>query len=381
MNYKKIYYWSPSFVNIATNRAVINSSYSLGKYNNYFKGSIINFFGEFTKFKKELNDKKVETIDFYNSNLINFFPKHGKVSSRFSYLLIFFLSFFPLKNLIQKNKPEYLIIHLITSLPLILLIFFRFETKFVLRISGLPKMNFLRKLLWKIAFKKIYKVTCPTQSTLSYIRSLNIVSDNKISLLYDPIINVAEINDKKKQYNLEKRDYFLAAGRLTRQKDFMFLCKAFNEIINKNKDIKLFIAGDGEDKDKIINYIKHKGLDKNIFLLGHVENIFPYFANARAFILTSLWEDPGFVLVEAAFSRTLILSSNSKPGPEELIKNDYNGIVYQTGNQHDFKLKFDKILKLQNIDTLKINSLKSIKRFTIFRHYLQLKNIILDKKL
>ena len=283
--------------------------------------------------------------------------------------------------MIQKNKPEYLIIHLITSLPLILLIFFRFETKFVLRISGLPKMNFLRKLLWKIAFKKIYKVTCPTQSTLSYIRSLNIVSDNKISLLYDPIINVAEINDKKKQYNLEKRDYFLAAGRLTRQKDFMFLCKAFNEIINKNKDIKLFIAGDGEDKDKIINYIKHKGLDKNIFLLGHVENIFPYFANARAFILTSLWEDPGFVLVEAAFSRTLILSSNSKPGPEELIKNDYNGIVYQTGNQHDFKLKFDKILKLQNIDTLKINSLKSIKKFTIFSHYQQLKKIILDKEL
>jgi len=242
-------------------------------------------------------------------------------------------------------------------------------------------MNFLRKLLWKIAFKKIYKVTCPTQSTLSYIRSLNIISDNKISLLYDPIINVAEINDKKKQYNLEKRDYFLAAGRLTRQKDFMFLCKAFNEIINKNKDIKLFIAGDGEDKDKIINYIKHKGLDKNIFLLGHVENIFPYFANARAFILTSLWEDPGFVLVEAAFSRTLILSSNSKPGPEELIKNDYNGIVYQTGNQHDFKLKFDKILKLQNIDTLKINSLKSIKKFTIFSNYQQLKKIILDKEL
>jgi glycosyltransferase involved in cell wall biosynthesis len=380
LNYKKIYYWSPSLVNIATNRAVINSSYSVGKYNNYFKCSIINFFGEFTKFKRELSDKRVETIDFYNSNLINFFPKHGKVSSRFSFLLIFLLSFFPLKNLIQKKKPAYLIIHLITSLPLILLIFFKFETKFVLRISGLPKMNFLRKLLWKIAFKKIYKVTCPTQNTLSYIRSLKIISDEKISLLYDPIINVAEINDKKKQYKLDKSDYFLAVGRLTKQKDFMFLCKAFKKIINKNKDIKLFIAGDGEDRDKIINYIKKKRLDKNIFLLGHVENIFPYFTNARAFILTSLWEDPGFVLVEAAFSRTLILCNNSKPGPNELIKNDYNGIVYQTGSIDDFKLKFDKVLKLQNINTLKKNSLKRTKRFTIFSHYQQLKNIILDKE-
>ena len=59
MNYKKIYYWSPSFVNIATNRAVINSAYSVSKYNHEFNSSIINFFGEFTKFKKELNDKKV----------------------------------------------------------------------------------------------------------------------------------------------------------------------------------------------------------------------------------------------------------------------------------------------------------------------------------
>ena len=222
MNYKKIYYWSPSLVNIATNRAVINSSYSVGKYNNYFKCSIINFFGEFTKFKRELSDKRVETIDFYNSNLINFFPKHGKVSSRFSFLLIFLLSFFPLKNLIQKKKPAYLIIHLITSLPLILLIFFKFETKFILRISGLPKMNFLRKLLWKIAFKKIYKVTCPTQNTLSYIRSLKIISDEKISLLYDPIINVAEINDKKNSINLIKVIIFLQLEDLPSKKILCF---------------------------------------------------------------------------------------------------------------------------------------------------------------
>ena len=78
----------------------------------------------------------------------------------------------PLKKLIDKEKPDFLIIHLITSLPLILLIFFNFNTKFILRISGMPKLNFFRKVLWKLISKKIYLVTCPTITTLNYLISL-----------------------------------------------------------------------------------------------------------------------------------------------------------------------------------------------------------------
>ena len=54
-----------------------------------------------------------------------------------------FKNFFKLKKYLDKNNPDFLIIHLLTSLPLILLILFKFKTKFILRISGYPKMNFL----------------------------------------------------------------------------------------------------------------------------------------------------------------------------------------------------------------------------------------------
>ena len=59
-------------------------------------------------------------------------------------------------------------------------------------------MNFLRKFLWKIAFKKIYLITCPTNNTLNYLKSLNLTDPSKFKLLYDPIINVQEISKKKK---------------------------------------------------------------------------------------------------------------------------------------------------------------------------------------
>ena len=101
---KKIYYWSPSLVNIATNKAVINSAYSINKYDQQYSARIINFFGEFSRFKAELDDKKIETIELLKLNLVQFLPKHGKISSRFSFLLIFIFSFIPLKNLIKKTN-------------------------------------------------------------------------------------------------------------------------------------------------------------------------------------------------------------------------------------------------------------------------------------
>lgn len=378
---KKIYYWSPSLVNIATNKAVINSAYSINKYDQQYSARIINFFGEFSRFKPELDNKKIETIELLKLNLIQFLPKHGKISSRFSFLLIFIFSFIPLKNLIKKNQPDYLIIHLITSLPLLLLILFRFKTKFILRISGLPKMNFFRKLLWKIALQKIYKVTCPTKSTLLYLKSLNIVDEGKISVLYDPIINISEINKKKKENINIKYDYVLAVGRLTRQKNFFFLCKAIKNKLKTNEKIKLLIAGEGEDKNNINQFIKDNNLEDKIILLGHIKNIFPYFLKAKAFILTSLWEDPGFVLVEAAISRTLVLSTSAKPGPNELIKNNLNGIVYQENDYLDFKKQFDKIFSLENSNILKLNNLKSVKKFTLLSHYSQIKKTFLRENL
>ena len=50
---------------------------------------------------------------------------------------------------------------------------FNYKTKFILRISGYPKLNFGRTILWKIISKKIYKVFCPTILTKKYLEEKN----------------------------------------------------------------------------------------------------------------------------------------------------------------------------------------------------------------
>ena len=374
MKQKKIYYWSPFLSPIATCKAVLNSAESLMKYSSNYQSFILNFFGEFDKFIINQEKKKLRFIDHYPS-LVSFLPYRGKLKSRISFVLIFILGFFPLKKILKENKPDFLIIHLITSLPLILLLFFKFETKFILRISGHPKMNFLRKFLWKLTLKKIYLITCPTENTFKYIKSLNVVDTSKIKLLYDPIINVKEIN-KKKNEKIDYNNFYLAAGRLTKQKNFMFLCKAFKEIIEENDQIKLLIAGNGEDEIKLKEFIRKNNLENNITLLGYIDNIFPYFKNSKGFILTSLWEDPGFVLIEAAFCRTPVFSSDAKPSPSELIKNDYNGTTFQNNDKNSFLKNFKNYLDNSKDKKIILNNLKLSKRFTIFNHYKKLSNLI-----
>ena len=74
---KKIYYWSPFLVRIATPRAVVNSAYAMQKFSKSNHCSIINFFGEFNIFKEELMKKEINTINYFKSSILKILPKYG----------------------------------------------------------------------------------------------------------------------------------------------------------------------------------------------------------------------------------------------------------------------------------------------------------------
>ena len=81
-------------------------------------------------------------------------------------------------------------------------IFFKFETKFILRISGLPKLGIFRKFYGNKLYQKFILVTCPTvNQQQNILKSLGIVDKTqKLKLLYDPIVSeVSKSNLPKKK--------------------------------------------------------------------------------------------------------------------------------------------------------------------------------------
>ena len=378
---KKIFYWSPYLSNVATIRNVVNSAYSLIKYDKIsFRAYILDVFGEWDIKKKELSEKKIEYLKI--SNLKINLPISGFLKSRFLSILIFFSSIYPLIKLLKKEKPDYLIIHLLTSIPLSLLIFFNFKTKFVLRISGLPRLNFLRKFLWKKISKKITLVTCPSKETMEYIKETKIFDENKVVVVHDPIINTSVILRKKKDLSFDykkiNKDYFLSIGRLTKQKNHKLLIDLFFNLKKKGKNFYLYILGEGEEKEFLKEKIERLNLQDRIFLLGFKDNIYPYILSSRAIISPSLWEDPGAVMIEAAFCNKIVLSSNCKNGPKEFLLNNDAGYLFENNKLESLINSFNQLTTdtPEKIYNKKILAKKNSKKYSIFHHYLELKKFL-----
>ena len=267
---------------------------------------------------------------------------------------------------------------MVTSLPLFVFSILNFKTKLILRISGLPKLNFFRKLLWKLSVKNIYKITCPTQETYDNLSKIPHLKE-KLIILRDPILSIAEINKKKKKEldeNLPKGDFILSIGRLTKQKNFSFLLKVFSKL--KLENLSLVIIGKGELKKDLIKQSKQLNIEKKIFFINETDNVFNIIEKSKYFVLTSLWEDPGFVLIEAAVMNKIIVSSNCPSGPKEILNNGLSGFLFNSNDENSF-LKAFKELQNSSEKELKnkmINAKIMTKEFTLFRHYKMINKVL-----
>lgn len=382
-NLIKIFYWAPFIDHVATIKAVINSAHSVKKFSTNKVPYIIDVFGEWIPYYQEIDNKEIKIIKLYKYNLKKYLPKGGFIRSRISYILIFLFNFYSLISLIKREKPQILIAHLITSLPIILASLINLETKIILRISGYPKLNIFRRFFWKIYSKKIYKVTSPTKETYDLLANSNIFDNKKLSILRDPIIDINLIKKKRElpiqNINILKKNYILSIGRITKQKNHELLINFFYEISKLFNDIALLIIGTkGENYKKIKKMINYFKLNNKIAIIDYQDNIFNYIKNANCIISTSLWEDPGFVMIEAAACNTTIISSDCPSGPKEFLNSGKNGYLFKNNNLHDLLNKYLSF-KNEDINTIykkKILAKINCRSYTKLSHFNNLEKII-----
>lgn len=380
MNKKKIFYWSPHINDqVATVKSVKNSIYSLKKFGgDNYEVYLFNVFGEWNIFKdefKKINVNLVSVCDFKING-----PIHGFIKSRLFYIFISLISLIKLPFIFRKYNPDIIICHLIVFPILILSNFYHKKINFILRVSGLPKLNLFRYLYWKYLSNKLYRVTCPTEKTREDLVRNSIFVSEKVRLLEDPIFIIRNyFNNENSEIKIDKK-FILAVGRLTKQKNFELLIQAVEVISKKKPDIFFIIVGSGEQENFLNNLIEKKNLKENIQIIPFTKSISSYYKKADFFVSTSLWEDPGFVILEAAMFNLTLISSDCPNGPIEFVKGEMRALKFKNNDLQELVLKLNLMLEnkisKEDLKLKKINAKKYCKKFTIFSHFQKLKKII-----
>ena len=131
-------------------------------------------------------------------------------------------------------------------------------------------------------------------------------------------------------------------------------------------------------KKELLKLIKKDQLDQRVFFTGFRKNVYSYMRKSDVLVLSSLWEEVGFVIVEAAFCNTFVISSDCPNGPKEFLENGRNGILFKNNEENALYKSFEKFTQMEEkkIFENKVRLKKNSKKYSIFNHYSNLNKIM-----
>lgn len=220
---------------------------------------------------------------------------------------------------------------------------------------------------------KYSKIICICKEMKEDLINLKNELKNKVDFLYNPIdfdrikkLSNEDFSEEDKK--LLKDKFLLSIARLDCvPKDFETLFKAY-EIAKKNGyDSKLYIIGDGPDKDKVEKLKEANLYKEDILLLGRKENPYNWLKKADKLILSSRYEGFAIVLLEGLCLEKNVIASDCKTGPNEILANN-RGLLFKVG---DYSTLAKYIISEKNKEELEF-SLEEFERNRIFEKFLEI---------
>lgn len=220
--------------------------------------------------------------------------------------------------------------------PNITSLFAKINDKIIMTVHTTPSRDYkgfkgkIYKYLICRYFNRADKIIAVSDGIKNDLEKNYQVQKNKIQTIYN-FINKKRIeemseelveNDLKHLFNTGKT--VINVGRLSDAKGHWHLIRAFKQVSTEIPDSKLIIVGDGELRPYLTKLIDELSLKNSVHLIGNRDNPFKYMKHSDLFVLSSVYEGFGIVLVEAMACGIPVISTNCLSGPEEILKNNEN---------------------------------------------------------
>ena len=146
------------------------------------------------------------------------------------------------------------------------------------------------------------------------------------SQIYNPLT----FSSEEKALLEEKR--CIAVGRLSYEKNFSDLVKAWTSVARECPDWRLDIFGDGPLRGRLSAEIRSAGLDGTVRLMGRTRDIRHELLGSSLLVMTSRYEGFPMTLLEAAEAGLPLVSYSCPKGPAEIIRDGENGFLVEPGD-------------------------------------------------
>ncbi|MDB9872655.1 glycosyltransferase [Alphaproteobacteria bacterium] len=195
--------------------------------------------------------------------------------------------------------------------------------------SRLKICSYLVPFIYKRANKLHFISKGVSESFFNYYGNLG----NPHVIIHNPISAFTLLDIKKQRFKNKKSNVvrILAIGRLVKQKNFSTLIKSIAKLKNTLK-MDLTIVGDGVEKDKLKLLVKSLEIDGMVKFVGFQTNVLQYYLSAEIFVMSSIWEGFGNVIVEALAAGCKVVSTDCPSGPAEILENGRWGELCEINN-------------------------------------------------
>lgn len=174
---------------------------------------------------------------------------------------------------------------------------------------------------------------------------------DSIDTIYNPVVTpslAAQASEPAPHPWLEDggAPVIVAAGRLTPQKNFPMLMRAFARLRERHP-ARLLLLGEGPERNKLESLASTLGIHNDVALPGFISNPYAAFSRAALFVISSDYEGLGNVLIEALACGCPVVSTDCPSGPSEILENGRYGELIPVNDSEALSAAMLRTLKAQ----------------------------------
>jgi L-malate glycosyltransferase len=315
-------------------------------------------------FREKPDDLCIEISEF--AEIINL-----KIKNRFNLSIIY-----ELYNVIKKINPEIIHTHLFQPRIYTTFAHLLFNRSILITHKHSivnPKKHNIFILLEMLCILLNKKVIAISQSVKQSLNKYELIPENKIFVLTNSIdfqkFNEAATFQNK---NAEKSIVIGTVGRIEKIKGINYLLMAMKIILRIFPNAKLEIVGDGSELDELKLLTKKLDISNSVIFFGKLTNPIPNYSRMDVFVLPSLLEGFGLVLLEAMAAGVPVVAT-CVDGIKEVVIDGECGLLIPPKNPEAIAAAVIKIIEQPQLaKNLVEQGLLRAKLFDIQEHLLKL---------